>query len=480
MDTIDYRNQAFELYDTDMEKAVKYFTRAANHKDIPSAVALAAYYYEEQYDEQKAKEWLEKAIDWFEKTGKPEEYAPYIGSCYYLRGLINEVTAPYLAAIDFADALDYENTDALIHLGKLAYKGYESPTGEPEINKALEYWKYGMELQNEECARLYEEHKMELVPEGSVKKGFKEGTYTGQLNEQGLPHGNGHMDYKLNGYWGDYYGEWRDGKRCGKGKYKQFNKAGAARHSYEYIGEWLDDKEHGQGKSTKVDEVGIHLSSITEEYTGEFRDGKGNGQGVLLKSSYDGEFSGASDCFEGEFQNGGLCGHGTCHYANGNVYEGEFVGNRKHGHGVYTYADGLVIEGNWDYDELDYDSFQCKPASKTPTCVISTFDKGFDFSHGATFLVMTKVGDIKNSDAILLKQGYRFDPDETLIKVIEINGDSVTYEVDKLYFDDKESHIDTIRRGEKKSYKSERDACATIYDEDYDYTIVHEMTIVCR
>ena len=46
MDTIDYRNQAFELYDTDMEKAVKYFTRAANHKDIPSAVALAAYYYE--------------------------------------------------------------------------------------------------------------------------------------------------------------------------------------------------------------------------------------------------------------------------------------------------------------------------------------------------------------------------------------------------------------------------------------------------
>ena len=480
METTEYRDQAFDLYDTDREKAVKYFTLAANHKDIPSAVALAAYYYDEEDDDKKAKEWLDKAIEWYDNAGEPEEFKDYIARGYFLRGLINKYSAPYLATIDFAAAFNNGDIESLSHLGELAYEGYESPTGEPDINQALDYWEHGMNQGDEECKRLYEEHKMEVTPENAEEKEFKEGKYTGSLNADGLPHGNGHMEYKLNGYWGDYYGEWRNGKRCGKGKYNQCNKAGAARHSYEYIGEWLDDKEHGQGVSTNVDEVGVHLSSITEKFTGEFRDGKPNGHGVLLKSSYDGEFSGEPNRFEGEFENGGLCGQGTCQYANGDFYEGEFLGNRKHGQGVYTYADGLKIEGKWDYDELDYDSFKCSPASKTPTCIISTYDKGFDYSQEASFLVMTKKGEIKNSDAILLKQGYRFNPDETLIKVIDITDDSVTYEIDKLYFDDHQNHVDTIRRGEKKSYKSERDTYATIYDEKYDYTIVHEITIVCR
>lgn len=480
MDATEYRNQAFELYDTDRQTAVKYFTLAANHKDIPSAVALATYYYEEKDDDKKAKEWLEKAFEWYEKSGEPEIYTNYIARGYFLRGIINEYDAPYLATIDFASAFNMGDIESLSHLGELAYQGYESSTGEPDVNQALEYWKHGMEQGDEECARLYEEHRMELIPEDAIEKDFEEGKYTGALNDNGLPHGNGHMEYKLNGYWGDYYGEWRDGKRCGKGKYSECSKGGGARHSYEYIGEWLDNKEHGQGMSTKVDETGIHLSSITEKYTGEFRKGNRNGHGVLLKSSYDGEFSGAPNRFEGEFQNGGLCGQGTCQYANGDFYEGEFIGNRKHGHGIYTYADGLVIEGNWDYDNLDYNNFRCKPEPKTPVCVITTYDQGFDYSQGATFLVMTKVGDIKNGDAILLKQGYRFNPDETLIKILEITGDSLTYEIDKLYFDDNKSHVDTIRRGEKKSYKSEKDSYATIYDERYDYIIVHEFTIVCR
>ena len=480
MEPTDYRDQAFELYDTDKEQAVKLFTLAANHKDIISAVALAVYYYEEKEDDKKSKEWLDKAIEWFDNAGEPEEYSQYIATGYYLRGLINKEDAPYLAVIDLKAAYNYGDIEALSHLGELVYQGYDSPDGKPDINGALDYWKCGMEQGDEECAKLYGEHLKEMIPEDAVTKEFEQGKYTGSVNTEGLPHGNGHMEYKLNGYWGDYYGQWRDGKRCGQGKYSQCNKAGAARHSYEYTGQWLDDKEHGQGMSVKVDQIGVHLSSITEKFTGEFRDGKPNGHGVLLKSSYDGEFSGAFDRFEGTFEKGGLCGHGICQYHNGDVYEGEFIGNRRDGHGVYTYADGLVIDGNWSYDELDYDSFQCKPASATPVFVISTFDKGFDYSQGTSFLVLTRKGDIKNSDAILLRQGYRFNPDETLIKILEIDGDSVTYEIDKLYFDDHENHVDTIRRGEKKSYKSEKDTYATIYDEKYDYTIVHEMTIVCK
>ena len=43
--------------------------------------------------------------------------------------------------------------------------------------------------------------------------------YFGEVNAEGLPHGQGKMDYNLNGYYGDYEGEWRDGKRCGKGRF---------------------------------------------------------------------------------------------------------------------------------------------------------------------------------------------------------------------------------------------------------------------
>ena len=87
---------------------------------------------------------------------------------------------------------------------------------------------------------------------------FKNGDcYNGEVNAEGQPHGSGHMDYNLNGYYAEYDGQWKDGKRCGKGHYYRFSKGGGARHSYDYKGEWFDDKEHGQGVSENSDETGI-------------------------------------------------------------------------------------------------------------------------------------------------------------------------------------------------------------------------------
>ena len=63
----EYRNEAYRIYEEDMEKAVELFEKAATLKDIPAAVALAAYYYDEECDESAAKDWLEKAFEWWLK-----------------------------------------------------------------------------------------------------------------------------------------------------------------------------------------------------------------------------------------------------------------------------------------------------------------------------------------------------------------------------------------------------------------------------
>ena len=67
----EYRNEAFRIYEEDMEKGAELFEKAAAQKDIPSAVALSAYYYDEECDESSAKDWLEKAFEWFEQAGRP-------------------------------------------------------------------------------------------------------------------------------------------------------------------------------------------------------------------------------------------------------------------------------------------------------------------------------------------------------------------------------------------------------------------------
>ena len=87
--------------------------------------------------------------------------------------------------------------------------------------------------------------------------------YEGEVNSERQPHGKGHMDYNLNGYYGEYDGQWQNGKRSGKGHYHQFSKGGR-RYVYDYKGEWLDDKEHGQGVAMNSSEKGVHCATVSE------------------------------------------------------------------------------------------------------------------------------------------------------------------------------------------------------------------------
>ena len=78
MTTEQYREEGFRLYDEDIEKAVECLKKAAEDKDVPSAVALAGYYYDEEDDYETAKEWLEKAFKWNKKSEKTKEFSSYI------------------------------------------------------------------------------------------------------------------------------------------------------------------------------------------------------------------------------------------------------------------------------------------------------------------------------------------------------------------------------------------------------------------
>ena len=209
------------------------------------------------------------------------------------------------------------------------------------------------------------------------------------------------MEYDKNGYDATYDGEWQNGKRCGKGHYRQVSR-GVRRYVDEYKGEWLDDKEHGYGTSYSSEEKGVHLSTVTTTYKGDFREGKRHGHGLLIMDNFDGSFRNGKNYIEGEFVDGGLIGHAVCEYANGDTFEGEFKGG-KNGHGVYTFANGQKFEGEWENDRIDIESVKSDPSLNTPMLLITEHHSGFDYNYTGTFLMVAEVGEKHYEDAMLIK-----------------------------------------------------------------------------
>ena len=476
----EYREEGFRLYETDLNQALECFQKAAEGKDFLSAMALASHFFGFCEDDsipamkwyenkQSAIQWINKAEKWFNEAGKPAELNEAMAEGFYMRGILQKSQYPFSALLDFYRAFDMGMMEALSHYGKLIYEGANTPDRHPEVDKGIEIWKYGMEQGDEECTRLYHEHLFEKTPENAKAIRFGNGNnYKGQLNEAGLPHGSGRMKYESGD---EYVGEWRDGKRCGYGKFEGSD--------YKYMGEWLDDKEHGQGISIRTCERGLHRCTIHSKYTGEFKEGKENCHGVLLEDSYENDLSGPPDRFEGEFKDGKLMGHGTCQYHNGDYYEGEFRGCSQHGQGTYTYANGLKINGTWENGNLVFESLQCEPPTEMPILFVSKYDQGMDYSHYNSFLVMPKVGDIAFKDAIALSKGYQTEEERVMITVNEVTNNSVTFIVRDSYIN-KENEAVTLHRGEEKVYERISDHTVTIEGDDYDYTSKFRFTFKCK
>jgi hypothetical protein len=126
---------------------------------------------------------------------------------------------------------------------------------------------------------------------------------------------------------GVYAGEFRDGKRNGKGKLTYAN--GSV-----YEGVFKDGKLNGEGRAVYSD------GSV---YVGRFEANQMTGQGRM--TTPDGLV------FEGMWKAGLLDGQGRAVYPNGDVYEGNFVAGERQGQGRMVFAGGQEFEGQWEDGE---------------------------------------------------------------------------------------------------------------------------------
>ena len=124
---------------------------------------------------------------------------------------------------------------------------------------------------------------------------------------------------------GDIYeGEFKNGKRHGKGIYTF---ADGEKH----IGEFKNDTLNGRG-------ISFFISG--NKYEGEFKNGKRHGRGVFTFAN--------GEKYTGEYINGKRNGRGIVIFPNGDNYEGEYKNGKRNGEGIYTFANGAKPkEGVW-------------------------------------------------------------------------------------------------------------------------------------
>lgn len=67
-----------------------------------------------------------------------------------------------------------------------------------------------------------------------------------------------------------------------------------------------------------------------------------------------------------------------------------------------------------------------------------------------------------------------------MFTIKSVDTKKIEYLVSGKFVEGNSSVFDTIASGEKKEYSYSRDCVATIYDEDYDYTIKNEIVIECK
>nr|XP_020729377.1 MORN repeat-containing protein 1 isoform X2 [Odocoileus virginianus texanus] len=125
-----------------------------------------------------------------------------------------------------------------------------------------------------------------------------------------------------------YEGEWRGGKKHGRGKL--LFKDG----SY-YEGDFVDGEITGEGCQ--------HWALTGNTYTGQFVLGEPQGHGVMKYQ--------AGGHYEGELFHGLREGHGCLVDADGQVYWGSFHDNKRHGQGRMIFRNGDEYEGNWVRDQ---------------------------------------------------------------------------------------------------------------------------------
>lgn len=102
---------------------------------------------------------------------------------------------------------------------------------------------------------------------------------------------------------------------------------------------------------------------------------------------------------------------------------------------------------------------------------------GFDYEYLIECSLEPKVGEYLISDANIIKGKDNWVLKYPLITITSVENDKINFVVPSEYVEGNSSVLDSISVGEKKEYSYSHDTVATIYDEDYDYTIERRLEI---
>jgi hypothetical protein len=157
-----------------------------------------------------------------------------------------------------------------------------------------------------------------------------------------------------------YKGEWKDGKKNGRGTYTWANGAKCESSYREDLTIGISDciQNNGDRYVGEVDGKGGYSGFGIyyfigdfkgDRYEGEWKEGNFNGQGTYY---YHFNKDTRGDRYIGEYKNGIKNGIGTYYFANGDKFVGEFKGNKNTGYVIYYFLSenrkkGDKYEGEW-------------------------------------------------------------------------------------------------------------------------------------
>ncbi len=172
-----------------------------------------------------------------------------------------------------------------------------------------------------------------------------------------------------------------------------------------YVGDYKEDKDKNQVLHGKGEYI-----SPTFRYNGEFRDGKKQGKGVYIwadGAKFDGEFANdqvsgkgrwefsSGDVYVGDVLNAVMVGKGILVAKNGDKYDGLFSDGKPHGQGMYAFANGDRYEGGMVAGKMSGKGvYISKSGDKFMAPFVDGVANGqgtYEFSNGDRY-----VGEIKN------------------------------------------------------------------------------------
>ena len=147
------------------------------------------------------------------------------------------------------------------------------------------------------------------------------------------------------------------------------------------------------------------------------------------------------------------------------------------GPGICTLPKGKQFKGVWHNDNLDLDSCDFIEPKQSPKLIVTLEHSGCQYSRRIIALVEARVGVCRIPDGLVVLKDDGFKRTEPLVEVMSVENGVVKYRVDGTYSESNTVQEGTIAPGEKVQLGYSKSAKYTIYDEDYEYDIIHKVTI---